>query len=129
LHLDLSGALFSKGKKEYGHLGPKTILFLGSIKFNWKEKDSLKIKETEFRIFRPFSEAFELLLRRDLMSCPSLSPRASKLPKAKSQSPEESIHSPEVVSADEPSASASILSEVVGCFDSFAKELQDDSEK
>jgi hypothetical protein len=117
----LSGALFSKGKKEYGHLGPKTILFLGSIKFNWKEKDSLKIQFTEFRIFRPFSEAFNLLLRRDLMSCPSLSPHA------KSQSPEESVRSPEVVSPDEPSASIPNHSQSIGCFDGLTTVLEEDS--
>jgi hypothetical protein len=117
----LRGALFSKGKKEYGHLGPKTILFLGSIKFNWKEKDSSKIQFTEFRIFRPFSEAFKLLLRQDLMSCASLSPQT------KPQSPEEVVRSPEVVPPDELSISIPSHSQSIGCFDGLTTVLEEES--
>jgi hypothetical protein len=108
-----------KRKKEYGHLGLRMVMFLGSFKLKWTEKGNFKTKIAECRIVR--DESFELYLKGDLLSLTSTPHQV------KSQSSPEPIESPLSNPPQESSASIPNHSQAIGCFDGLTKFLEENS--
>jgi hypothetical protein len=118
---------FPPKEQGYGHIGFKTVKFLGRIKIQWTEKNSFKTTETDCRVVK--AEYFNLYLRRYPGTPVTTGPRQRA-----SRTPSDSIEKPPTITPDLSSTSPPSPQTAVGAFDGLASDgqqkwIDDDAEK